>query len=121
MKTLQLPMDISAEVLDLIPIACYHLDHTGEVTYINQHALKLFSMGRDDCLGRNVFDIFRKDKGLGYFSVIELALSEGKTTTYDYISPVIHRWIRVTAVPTSRGVVVSFTDAGIDLTTWKNA
>ncbi|GGH26099.1 PAS domain-containing protein [Sphingobacterium alkalisoli] len=101
-------MALSDEILDLIPIACFHLDNTGIIKYINRSALELLGRTKMDCLGRTISEIF-PDSTINDFSIpIKAALEDHKTATLDYVSQ--DRWIRLTATPTKSGVIVSFTE-----------
>lgn len=103
-------MDISTEVLDLIPLACCHFDRTSVLTYVNAQASRLFCKSREACVGRKLSDIFPAKLAELCHSALDAALNQGIVAERDFISPVTDRWVRLTATPGSKGVVMSFVD-----------
>lgn len=103
-------MDISNEVLDLLPLACCHIDQAGVLTYANAQALRIFFKSERECLGEKIEDVFPVPLAELGNSLLLHALNEGQVAQNDFLFPLTDRWLRVTATPGSKGVVMSFTD-----------
>ncbi|HEY0896480.1 MAG TPA: PAS domain-containing protein, partial [Sphingobacteriaceae bacterium] len=103
-------MDKTSEILDLLPVACYHLNTNYLITYVNRYASKLFGHFPEDCLGCDIRKLFPETKVTSCFRVMDSALNGRRPGSHDYVSAVTHRWIRLTATPSSHGAVVSFSD-----------
>ena len=87
-------MDNTAEILDLLPLACYELNPLYEVTYVNSYALEFFGHSREMCVGRDIRDLFPEAKVTSCLSAIDVALHKGQPVSHDYVSAVTHRWTR---------------------------
>lgn len=101
-------MTSSAQILELIPMACCHLDDKGIIDYVNAHAELLLHKKSAELLGFNICDIFPELKTTACYNAIEKALNDKISSTHDYVSVVTHGWIRLTAVPCEDGAVISF-------------
>lgn len=101
-------MSLSSKILDLIPVACFHLDERGCIDYVNLHAETLFEKKRAELLGFNFWEIFPGWKSSPMLQVIEKTIAEQQPGTYEFFSGLSSEWIRLTATPEENGTILIF-------------
>jgi len=100
----------AGEILESIGDAFYFLDEELRFTYVNRKAEQLWGKRREDLLGRKFMDVFPNVEGSHSNLKIMQALEEGRPLTYETLSPIIGRWVEVSAYPSSGGLSVSYRD-----------
>ena len=100
----------AGEILESIGDAFYFLDEQLRFTYVNRKAEELWGMRREDLLGRKFLDVFPHVEGSHSNLEIMRAVDEGQPVTYETISPIIGRWVEVSAYPSSGGLSVYYRD-----------
>ena len=100
----------AGEILESIGDAFYFLDEELRFTYVNRKAEQLWGKRREDLLGRKFMDVFPHVEGSHSNLKIMQALEEGRPLTYETLSPIIGRWVEVSAYPSSGGLSVYYRD-----------
>ena len=100
----------AGEILESIGDAFYSLDEELRFTYVNRKAEQFWGKRREDLLGRKFMDVFPHVEGSHSNLEIMWALKEGRPHTYETVSPIIGRWVEVSAYPSSSGLSVYFRD-----------
>lgn len=101
-------MTTSSKILELIPIACFHLDESGCIDYANVHVEIVFGKKRTDLLDFNFWNVFPDWKTSPIFQVVEKTLVDRQHCTYDFYSTLKQEWIRLTAIPEEDGIILMF-------------
>src|SRR5215204_3298758 len=100
----------AGEILESIGDAFFSLDEELRFTYVNRKAEEIWGMRREDLLGRKFMDVFPHVEGSHSNLEIMRAWEEGRPHTYETVSPIIGRWVEVSAYPSSGGLSVYFRD-----------
>ena len=100
----------AGEILESIGDAFYFLDEELRFTYVNRKAEQLWGKRRENLLGRKFMDVFPHVEGSHSNLKIMQALEEGLPLTYETLSPIIGRWVEVSAYPSSGGLSVYYRD-----------
>ena len=100
----------AGEILESIGDAFYFLDEKLRFTYVNRKAEQLWGKRREDLLGRTFMDVFPHVEGSHSNLKIMQALEDGRPLTYETLSPIIGRWVEVSAYPSSGGLSVYYRD-----------
>jgi PAS domain S-box-containing protein len=100
----------AVEILESIGDAFFSLDEELRFTYVNRKAEQLWGMRREDLLGRKFMEVFPHVEGSHSNLEIMRAWVEGRPLTYETVSPIIGRWVEVSAYPSSGGLSVYFRD-----------
>lgn len=95
-------------ILNAIPVACYMLDNESNFIYVNDKAANFFGKDKTAMLGKNLWSLFPEVKETNYFQELDLAISQKKSASFEYISIFSKSWINLTVTPLPNGVVVSF-------------
>lgn len=103
-------MDFTKDILDTIPVACYHLDREGLVNYTNQYAVDLFGISGKQALGKEITKVLSELNSSSCLNTISLAQKGKGKHTCDYISLITNHWIRLTAMSAENGTILCFTD-----------
>ncbi|WP_222536896.1 PAS domain-containing sensor histidine kinase [Pedobacter polysacchareus] len=101
-------MTLSSKILELIPVACFHIDEKGRIDYVNLHAEHLFVIKRTELLRFNFWEVFPDWKSSPMFQVLENILAEQQQTTYEFFSAPTSEWVRLTAAPDENGIILIF-------------
>ena len=98
------------DILENMSDAFYAVDRDWRFSYINRKAEELWDRPRADLLGRVIWEVFPEAVGTEPYYQQLRAAAEGVAVTFETISPIVGRWIRVNAVPNANGVAVYFHD-----------
>jgi PAS domain S-box-containing protein len=98
------------EVLESIGDGFYSLDKDLRFTYVNRKTEELWAMKRAELLGRNFLEIFPQAVGTPAYYECMRAIDEGCIVNFEAISPILKRWLEVSAYPTAAGLSVYFRD-----------
>ena len=101
-------MTLSSKILDLIPVACFHLDEKSLIDYVNVPTETLCAKKRTELLGFNFWEVFPEWKSGPMFQKIEKTITEQQPSTYEFFSDLTQGWIRLTASPEEDGVILVF-------------
>jgi PAS domain S-box-containing protein len=98
------------EVLESIGDAFYSVDSQLRFTYVNRKTEELWATKREDLLGRNFLEVFPQAAGTPQYYECMRAMNEGSIISFEAISPILNRWVEVSAYPTAAGLSVYFRD-----------
>ena len=98
------------DILESMSDAFYAVDRAWRFTYVNRKAEELWGRTKADLLGRVIWEVFPGAVGTYTHAQQLRAAAEGVSVTYETVSPVVGRWIRVTAYPNPAGLAVYFHD-----------
>lgn len=101
-------MTLSSKILDLIPVACFHLDEKGRIDYVNIHTETLCAKKRTELLGFNFWEVFPGWRSSPMFQVLEKTSAEQQPITYEFYSELTSEWIKLTATPEADGTILVF-------------
>ena len=99
--------------LESITDAFYILDHDWCFRYLNKQAERLLFRGRDELLGRNVWEEFPEARATSIGSEYERAVSQRCTVTFEAYYPALG-WFNIRAYPSDEGLAVYFTNITAD-------
>ncbi len=99
-----------AALLESITDAFFALDRDWRFTYVNQRALAYYGKGRDELLGRSIWDVFPAAAGTMLHEQYEKALRTQCSATFETKSVLTGRWVDIRAYPTGQGLAVYFRD-----------
>ena len=102
---LQRKLKKSDEILNTINISFIELDSEYRFKYISPRAEVLLKKGKDELLGKNIWDEYPQLVGEEGYNLIKRANTEKTTAEAEYFSPNINRWVFTSAVPTADGVI----------------
>ena len=100
----------TARLLETMPDAFFRLDRQWRFTYVNRQAERLLLRGREELLGRGVWDEFPEAVG-GPFQVhYERAADTGQQVVFEEHFLPLGTWFEVRASPDAEGLSVFFHD-----------
>jgi PAS domain S-box-containing protein len=99
-----------AALLESITDAFFALDREWRFTYVNQRALDYYGKGRDELLGRSIWDVFPVAAGTMLHEQYEKALRTQCSAAFETKSVLTGRWVDIRAYPTGQGLAVYFRD-----------
>ncbi|HEX8557548.1 MAG TPA: ATP-binding protein [Pyrinomonadaceae bacterium] len=97
-------------ILESITDAFFALDRAWRFTYLNRQAERLLRRGREELLGRSVWDEFPEAFGTAFYEQYRRAADEQVSVTFDEFYPPLGRWFEVRAYPSPEGLSVYFHD-----------
>ena len=95
-----------------IPEGYAALDWEYRLTYVNANALALYGLGRDQVIGRTVWELFSYLEATPLGEALRAAMELGVPTILEYESPYLGRFIEYRVYPTRSGL--SFYSRDID-------
>jgi PAS domain S-box-containing protein len=98
------------QVFDRITDAFVATDRDLRYTYVNEQALELLDVDRDELIGTSMLEAFPEVEGTTFLDAFERAMREQEpVTAEDYFDP-LDMWIEVRAFPARDGLSVYFRD-----------
>ncbi|WP_052351799.1 ATP-binding protein [Deinococcus pimensis] len=101
---------LKREVLESVDDAFFLLDHDGRLTYANGGAFRLWRREPGEVLGRHLAEAFPEATGSESWDRLGRALTERHVDRFETVSPVVGRWVEVSAHPMSGGLGVYVRD-----------
>lgn len=99
-----------AALLESITDAFFALDCDWRFIYVNQRALDYYGKGRDELLGRSIWEVFPASAGTMLQEQYENALRTQRSAAFETKSVLTGRWVDIRAYPTGQGLAVYFRD-----------
>jgi PAS domain S-box-containing protein len=96
--------------LESIQDGFYALDKDFTVIYWNNEAERLTGRKREDILGKNLWEIFRKTNSRRTVKEFEFAIENQKPVRFVEFSKVSNKWLEIIAYPSDIGLTVYFKD-----------
>lgn len=110
------PADASALVYRVVPMieritdAFFALDLEWRFTYMNHQAASLFRRGRDDLIGRNLWEEFPRAAGSVFDREYRRALDTDTSVSFEAFYEPAGAWFEVHAYPSEEGLAVVLTN-----------
>ncbi len=103
--------DKADEILASIADGFYALDANWRFVYFNARAEAMLGKRREEITGRNFFDVFPAVEGTEVHGNYKKVMREKQPLEFDFISPILRRWVAFSVYPTNEGgVSVYFRD-----------
>lgn len=99
-----------ASLLDSITDGFLALDRHWRFVYVNSIAAKYLGRGRDELIGRNIWDEFPMTLGTIFHREYQRAVREQRSVEFEAVSAYSQRWLDVRAYPTPQGLAINFRD-----------
>jgi PAS domain S-box-containing protein len=96
--------------LENISDAFYTLDDQWRFTYLNAQALRLLRRGRDELLGRVIWEAFPEAAGTAFQRNYERALFGRMPVAFEQFYAPLDTWFEIKADPSAEGLAVYFRD-----------
>lgn len=90
--------------------AFFLLDEEWRFSFVNAQAEILLERGREDLLGKNVWQEFPEASGSKFQEEYERAVAEKQPARFEQHYPPLKKWLEVNADPTPSGLAVYFRD-----------
>ncbi len=100
----------TTEILESISDAFYTLDANWRFTYVNRRAEQLWGRRREDLLGKVIWEEFPTLKDSPNYAWSQQAIQTQQPMQWEVQSPVLSRWISVSAYPSPMGLTIYFRD-----------
>jgi PAS domain S-box-containing protein len=100
----------SIEILESVGDGFYTVDTGWRFTYVNRKAEQLFRKGREDLIGRVIWDEFPEMVDSEAYEALLRAAKEHRGVTFQVICPVVNRWVEAHVSPNSNGISLYFRD-----------
>ncbi len=98
------------EILENMSDAFYSVDAAWCLTYVNRRTEMLWKRSRQEVIGKNLWELFPNAIGSSSYEQLMRAAQERQPVEYEYLSPVLHRWLSVRGMPSGSGLHVYFQD-----------
>ncbi|MHB0870085.1 MAG: sensor histidine kinase, partial [Chloroflexota bacterium] len=100
----------TTDVLESITDAFYAVDPDWRVTYVNRAGERLLQRGREELIGRVVWEEFPEAVNSSFWRQYHRAVSEGVTVAFEEFYLPLGRWFEVRVYPSRSGLSVYFRD-----------
>jgi PAS domain S-box-containing protein len=98
-------------ILERISDAFFALDAKRRFVYVNREAERFWDKPREECLGKNIWEVFPQAVGTESYEVIERAAKEGISIEFETISPIFQDSLITGRIhPSAEGLSVYFQD-----------
>ncbi|MCX6050570.1 MAG: PAS domain S-box protein [Chloroflexi bacterium] len=105
-----LPFSQLIDILEGMSDAIFTVDEHWRLTYVNRKTEEIWGRCRADLLGHNIWSIFPQAIGTSTYHAYLGVMRERRAATFEYFSPVVNRWLAVSAYPNGSGLVAHFSD-----------
>jgi PAS domain S-box-containing protein len=96
--------------LNLMNQGCIIYDKKWNYIYINKASERIIEFPREKLIDKNLFKIFPQHKNSVFHKKAKEAIRKNSESTYEYYSPHLSKWLRITVLPIQIGVAVIFSD-----------
>jgi PAS domain S-box-containing protein len=109
-QSVPLPAEVPAgnALLERIADAYIEVDMDWTITYCNGRAERVLQINRQQCIGRNYWQVFPNAVKNPFNHYLHLAVESGQPVHFEVLSTRTGRWLEVKAVPTAKGLAISF-------------
>ncbi len=107
---LQQQRDRAEHILNHINEAYYEVDADLFLRYVNERAQEIWGRERWELVGKKLDKVFPELVHTPQFKMVLEAIREQKDLSGEFFSPVLDRWIYVSATPHDNGAIVLFYD-----------
>jgi len=100
-----------AQIVDSMAVGFIAMDHDWAITHVNSEAERITGHGRDQLLGRDLWERFPASIGTEFEETYRRAAATGRPQAVDaYYPEPLDVWVEVRAVPGPAGVALHFVD-----------
>ena len=100
----------SADILSNISEAYVELDAEAKLQFVNAQAEKLWGRKQGDLIGKRLTAVFPAVEGSALYAAILEAIREHKAIKGEFMSPILNRWVYISATPFGNGIILLFSD-----------
>jgi PAS domain S-box-containing protein len=100
----------TARLLETMTDAFFRLDREWQFAYVNRQAERMLLRGREELLGRGIWDEFPEAVGGPFQRHYERAVATGQQVTFESWFAPLRSWFEVRASPDAEGLSVFFHD-----------
>ncbi|MUG98551.1 PAS domain S-box protein [Scytonema sp. UIC 10036] len=104
-------------ILESISDGFWVLDCDWRCTYINKRQAELIGLGKDEILGKNVWDLFPDIANTEVHTQLNQAITEQTPVHFEHFHPICQRWVENRVYPFPNGITIF----SIDITERKQA
>jgi PAS domain S-box-containing protein len=97
-------------ILESIPECFIAFDNEWKCTYINRHAEQILEKEREECISKNIWEVFPKAVRNIFYKKYYRVVSEKKPLEIEVFYEPLDKWIEVRSYPYSDGVSIYFRD-----------
>ncbi len=97
-------------ILNSISDGFFTLDRDLNFIYINRAFEQICHISKEDCIGKNYWDIFPKASTYKFYTEYNKALKQQVSVHFEEYATSLDKWVSVNAYPTENGLTVYFTD-----------
>lgn len=98
------------ETVEHMTDAYWAVDREWRLTYINAAAERIWGRGREELLGKRIWDEFPAVVGTANHQAISRTMEQRTVETFEDRSPALDLWVTGRAYPTPEGLAVHFQD-----------
>jgi len=97
-------------ILESFGDAFFAADKNWIITYWNKDAEKLFSIPKNNIIGRCLWDIFSNNRDSVSYKNYHQAIETNETVHFEDYYPFVNKWYEISAYPSANGLSVYFKD-----------
>ncbi len=97
-------------ILESIGNAFFAVDALWNITYWNREAERLLKRGRNEAIGRNLWELYPETVGTDYFNFYHKAVRDNAVQQFEALYEPMQIWTEVSAYPSPSGLSVYFKD-----------
>lgn len=97
-------------ILNSISDGFFTLDRKFNFTYVNKAFENICHLAKEDCIGRNYWDIFPKATTYKFYKEYNRVLKDNISVHFEEYATSLDKYVSVNAYPSEKGLTVYFTD-----------
>lgn len=97
-------------ILNSVTNAFFALDRKWQITYWNNAAEKMFSLKREEVLGRVFWDVFPKSIGSDFYNQYHQAMKTNQPVAFESFGIYTDLWVEARAYPSPTGLTIYLND-----------
>lgn len=97
-------------ILNSINDGFFTLDRNFNFTYVNRAFEDICHISKEDCIGKNYWDIFPKAATYKFYREYNKVLKKKISVHFEEYATSLDKWVSVNAYPSGTGLTVYFTD-----------
>lgn len=98
------------EILENMTDAFYTVDEHWHILYANRQAEALWGRSRQEMIGKNLWEAFPQAVGTHAHQVLTRVARDRQPAEFEYLSPMLNRWLSIRVMPRGSGLHVYFQD-----------
>lgn len=98
------------EILENMTDAFYTVDEHWRLLYANRQAEAIWGRARQEMIGKNLWEAFPQAVGTDAHQVLMRVARDRQPAEFEYLSPMLNRWLSIRVMPSGSGLHVYFQD-----------